>query len=278
MVDAFYPETLEEALKIRAKTGAIPYAGGTDLMVGRRREETYLFLNKLDELRQIKEDESFVRIGAGVTFSEALDSPLIPDIMKEALSGIGAPAIRNAGTFGGNLGNGSAKADSVLIEYVCDAKIRLANENEERIVPVSDFHLGHKRTILKDDELILEILLPRPLPNHYMYEKIGGREALAISRISFAGIFEPEDGIVKRLAVAFGAVSDTVQRFRDIEEKIVGKTLADAAAMKDEYLKMYGERLRFTKGRVSASYRETVCWNILEAFWDKFVTVPKEGV
>ena len=151
MVNGRSAASLQEALKIRANEKVVPYAGGTDLMVENRKDVTYLFLGKVPELRQITADDEYVRIGAAVTFTEALESPLVPALMKEAVAKIAAPAIRNAGTFGGNLGNGSAKADSVLIEFVSDAKLRLVSVRGERVVDVDAFYLGRKKLDLMED-------------------------------------------------------------------------------------------------------------------------------
>ena len=270
MVNGFVPQTLQEALEIRAKSNAVPYAGGTDLMVENRKDVDYLFIGRLAELRQITADDEYIRIGAAVTFTEALANDLVPPLMKEALARIAAPAIRNAGTFGGNLGNGSAKADSVLIEYAADAKVRLVSLRGERIVDVDRFYLGRKKLDLADDELIAEILLPAKGLEHYYYEKVGGRNALAISRVSFAGIFEEKDGRITRIAAAFGAVADTVLRFRDIEAMLTVKTLEEARALKADFINAYSERMVLTRGRVSAEYRKTVCLNLLGAFLGKF--------
>ena len=104
MVNGYKPTALQEALEIRARERVIPYAGGTDIMVKKPEGVPFLFINDIDEIRQIRDDGDFIRVGAAVTFTEALASELIPRIMKEAVSRIAAPAIRNAGTFGGNLG------------------------------------------------------------------------------------------------------------------------------------------------------------------------------
>ena len=90
MVHGFKPATLNEALSLLRDTRAVPYAGGTDLMVENRPGISYLFIGHLPELRQIRADESFVRIGAAVTFTQALESDLIPAFMKEALRRIAA--------------------------------------------------------------------------------------------------------------------------------------------------------------------------------------------
>ena len=270
MVNGYSPKTLKEALEIRAAFDVVPYAGGTDLMVENRKNPCYLFLNNVSELKQIAVDDKYIRIGAAVTFTQALESDLIPPLMKEAVSRIAAPAIRNAGTFGGNLGNGSAKADSVLIEFVSDAKLRLVSAKGERIVDVDKFYLGRKKLDLANDELIAEVLLPKCGLENYYYEKIGGRNALAISRVSFAGVFEEKDGKITNIAAAFGAVADTVLRYKDIEAMLIGKTLEEAKSLKADYLKAYAQRMVLTRGRVSAEYRKTVCMNLLGEFLSKF--------
>lgn len=270
MVNGYVATSLQEALEIRASHDVVPYAGGTDLMVENRQGVEYLFLNKVPELKKITVDNEYVRIGAAVTFTEALASPDVPQLMKEAVSRIAAPAIRNAGTFGGNLGNGSAKADSVLIEFVADAKLRLVSKKGERIVDVDKFYLGRKKLDLANDELIAEVLLPKKGLEQYSYEKVGGRNALAISRVSFAGVFAIENGKIVNVAAAFGAVADTVLRYKDIEATLIGKTIDEAKAMKEDYLKAYAERMVLTRGRVSAEYRKNVCMNLLDDFLTKF--------
>lgn len=270
MVNGYVAASLQEALEIRASHDVVPYAGGTDLMVENRQGVEYLFLGKVPELKKITADGEYVRIGAAVTFTEALADPNVPPLMKEAVSRIAAPAIRNAGTFGGNLGNGSAKADSVLIEFVSDAKLHLVSKGGERVVDVEKFYLGRKKLDLRPDELIAEILLPKKGLEQYSYEKVGGRNALAISRVSFAGVFAMENGRIANVAAAFGAVADTVLRYRDIEATLIGKTLDEAKAMKADYLRAYAERMVLTRGRVSAEYRKNVCMNLLGDFLTKF--------
>ncbi len=270
MVNGYAPTTLEEALKLMSEKTLVPYAGGTDLMVENRKNVEYLFLGKIKEIQNITADEEYIRIGAAVTFTEALNNGLVPPVMKDALAKIAAPAIRNAGTFGGNLGNGSAKADSVLIEFAADAKLLLKSSKGERIVPVEEFYLGRKKLCLKEDELITEILLPKEGLSDYYYEKVGGRNALAISRVSFVGIFAEEEGKITNVAAAFGAVADTVLRYKDIEAKLIGKTKEEAKALKEAYLNEYSERMVLTRGRVSSEYRKDVCLNLLKEFLTRF--------
>lgn len=270
MVNGYAAASLREALELRSHYDVVPYAGGTDLMVRNEPGREYLFLGRVPELKRIAVDDAYIRIGAAVTFTEALADSRVPQLMKEAVSRIAAPAIRNAGTFGGNLGNGSAKADSVLIEFAADAKLRLVSLHGERVIDVDKFYRGRKELDLNDDELIAEILLPKDGLEQYAYQKVGGRNALAISRVSFAGVFAQEDGRITNAAAAFGAVADTVLRYKDIEQTLIGRTVEEARAMKADYLKAYADRMVLTRGRVSAEYRKTVCMNLLGDFLTKF--------
>lgn len=266
MVNGYAPLTLTEALAIRAREAVVPYAGGTDLMV-QNRAGVYLFLNKIDELKQITDDGTYIRIGACVTFTEALSSGLVPALMKEAVSRIAAPAIRNAGTFGGNLGNASDKADSVLVEFAMDARLCLVSEAGERIIPVEDFFVKRGCNTLRDDELIAEILLPKEkCEKAYYYQKVGGRNALAISRIALAGVYEVTDGVVTDFTAAVIGGAAKFQRFKEIEATVIGKSVDEVRANINEYLKTYSESLVFTRGRVSAKYRRTVSMNLLRDY------------
>ena len=77
--------------------------------------------------------------------------------MKEAISSIASPAIRNLGTMGGNIGNGSSKGDSVLVLFVADAKLRIVSLRGERIIDIDKFYLGRKKLDLREDEIIVEL-------------------------------------------------------------------------------------------------------------------------
>lgn len=270
MVNGYLPTSLNEALKIRAAGDVIPYAGGTDLMVAERRDGDYLFVNKVPELKIIKREGETLRLGAACTFTELLEHPNTPALLKDALALIAAPAIRNEGTIGGNIANGSAKADSALIFFVADAKLKLASVRGERIIPIREFYLGRKQLALMPDELIVEILLPTRWLEHYFYQKIGARKALAISRVAFAGLLSVEDGIVRHCATAYGSVSDVIIRREDVDAMLIGKTVEQARALKSDYLAAYREAIVPIRGRVSAEYRKTVCLNLLEEFLTSF--------
>ncbi|MCL2368647.1 MAG: FAD binding domain-containing protein [Oscillospiraceae bacterium] len=266
MVNGFAPQTLREALEIRRREAVTPYGGGTDLMVEHRRSGQYLFLHRIPELRGITCDETYLRLGASATFSEVMEHPETPAILAEAISRIAAPAIRNLGTVGGNIGNGSPKADSVLVFFALDAKLRLMNADGERIVPIGDFYKGRKSLDLGADELIVEILLPRVTPGQYVYHKIGARAALAIARLSFAGVWSVEEGVITACATSFGAIDHVVVRRPEVDAMLIGVRVDDLDSVKARYLEAYDRELNPIAGRISAAYRKTVCMNLLDDF------------
>ncbi|MCL2578455.1 MAG: FAD binding domain-containing protein [Oscillospiraceae bacterium] len=268
MVKSFAPTTLAEALKLRKAHGLTLYTGGTDLMVEAKEDASYLFLHKIPELKEIKQDAQYIRFGAACTFSDLIDHPLTPKILKEACGQIAAPAIRNIGSIGGNIGNGSPKADSALIFMVTDSLVRLVCEDGERMLPLKEFYLGRKKLALRRDEIIAEVLIPRQNLDNYYYTKVGARNALAISRVAFAGILDVRDGVIRHCATAFGAVSDVILRPAEIDAMLTGKTLTQAKALRQDYLAAIDQVIVPIRGRVGVEYRKDVCLNLVRDFLD----------
>ena len=215
-------------------------------------------------------DDTYLRFGAACTFTETANSPHCPPILREAIAQIAAPAIRNLGTLGGNIGNGSAKADSVLIFFALDAVLRLQNADGERMVSIHDFYLGRKKLDLRSDELITEICIPKQIPHRHIYHKIGARAALAISRLSFAGLWSVENGKITALQTAFGAIEGVIVRKPEVDQMLIGASVSDLAnGLGDAYLKAYADALNPIDGRISAAYRKQVCLNLLGDFLEE---------
>jgi len=266
MVECVVARSLQEALEARQNPELIPYIGGTDLMVEGNEKASYLFLRKVPELRQIIVEEEQLRLGAAVSFTDLLKHPAVPQLLKDACIQVAAPAIRNGGSIGGNIGNGSAKADSALIFMVTDSKLRLMSVNGERYVTLKDFYQGRKKLDLRPDELIVEVIMPRKGLDNYYYHKVGAREALAISRLSFAGILEMDGDRIKHFATAFGSVAEVILRPNEIDAMMIGKTIEEAKAIKEDYLKAMDEFIVPIRGRVSIEYRKDVGMNLLKDF------------
>lgn len=236
-VEACYiPKTLEEALAIRKETGARPLAGGTDLMVQAARGTgiapvfpyPVMVISNLKELKGIcKEEDGTVVIKALCTPSEIASSPLVPYHVATAASQMGAVALRNSATIGGNIGNASPKGDLPQPLILLDADVELSSVDGVRTVLLDDFIKGSKKTDLHDDEIITAVRIPKVSATHLFYHKVGTRRANAISKLSLSCLALVEDGIVRDFRASTGAAGPKVRRSREAENIMIGLRLEE---------------------------------------------------
>ena len=268
MVGSYYPKTLEEALAAKAEhPSLVPYAGGTDWMVNRRDDTPLLFLNYIPSLREIRNTQEDIKIGACCTYSQLLESDAIPDILREAIIEVASPAIRNMGTLGGNICNASPAGDTLPVLYILDARVLLASVDGKRELPISSFIQGVRRIDFKPNELLESIIIPKAEFTRTYYKKVGARRAVAISKASFAAAMRVENGVVTAMPVAFGSVAPTVVRRPEIESTLVHKTPDEIRDMKDNIADMYEPYITpIDDQRSTAEYRRRVCLALLRDF------------
>jgi CO/xanthine dehydrogenase FAD-binding subunit len=233
-VDVLTPRSLEEALDLKAAhPDAVPIQGGTDVMVAlnfdRARPDVLLNLNEVAELRGWSRENGTLRLGAGLTYTEAMSGALPGELpaLAEASRTVGSPQIRNRGTIGGNLGTASPAGDALPPLLVEEAAIELASVRGTRRVPLEEFLLGVKRNALEADELIVAVVVaPRGQPQTFM--KVGPRNAMVIAVCSLAVVVDRERG---ELRAAFGSSAPTVPLVRSpIAEASTFPELVAAAA------------------------------------------------
>ena len=243
-VKCFIPETLEEALRIRKETGATILAGGSDLMVSNSMgagitpafRGDVMIITGLKELKGITETADTVEIGALTTSAEIAESPIAPELLKDAASRMGAIALRNSATIGGNIANASPKGDMPQPLILMDAEVVLKSLDGERRVLVDDFIIAHKKTELRDDEIITGIVIPKPQFTHIFYRKIGMRRANAISKLTLSAAATVRDGVLADFRASSGAAGPKVARSRKAEEILIGRKLEELSACKEEFL------------------------------------------
>ena len=243
-VKCFIPETLEEALRIRKETGATILAGGSDLMVSNSMgagitpafRGDVMIITGLKELKGITETADTVEIGALTTSAEIARSPIAPELLKDAASRMGAIALRNSATIGGNIANASPKGDMPQPLILMDAEVVLKSLDGERRVLVDDFIIAHKKTELRDDEIITGIVIPKPQFTHIFYRKIGMRRANAISKLTLSAAATVRDGVLADFRASSGAAGPKVARSRKAEEILIGRKLEELSACKEEFL------------------------------------------
>ena len=243
-VKCFIPETLEEALRIRKETGATILAGGSDLMVSNSMgagitpafRGDVMIITGLKELKGITETADTVEIGALTTSAEIARSPIAPELLKDAASRMGAIALRNSATIGGNIANASPKGDMPQPLILMDAEVVLKSLDGERRVLVDDFIIAHKKTELRDDEIITGIVIPKPQFTHIFYRKIGMRRANAISKLTLSAAATVRDGVLADFRASSGAAGPKVARSRKAEEILIGRKLEELSTCKEEFL------------------------------------------
>ena len=191
-MEVLTPRTLDEALRLKAaRPEARPIAGGTDLLVelnfDRTRPETILNLAEVPELKGWSRENGSVRLGAGLTYTEAMQPPLaeLLPALAEASRTVGSPQIRNRGTIGGNLGTASPAGDALPPLLVADGEVEVASVRGTRTMPVEDFLLGVKRNALEPDELIVAARV-RVAAGRETFMKVGPRNAMVIAVVSLA--------------------------------------------------------------------------------------------
>jgi CO/xanthine dehydrogenase FAD-binding subunit len=193
-VDVLTPRTLDEALRLKAeRPDAVPIQGGTDVMVelnfDRGRPATLLNLNEVPELRGSSRENGSLRLGSGLTYTQAMQLAEPLAALAEASRTVGGPQIRNRGTLGGNLGTASPAGDALPPLLVYDAQVELASTRGERSLPLTEFLVGPKRNALEPDELIVGVRFRAPGPRQ-TFMKVGPRNAMVIAVVSLALVVE----------------------------------------------------------------------------------------
>jgi len=278
MVRHIIPTSLNEALTYLSEGTFKIMAGGTDLMIQKRSSaglppkigQDVLYLFNLAELRYIKTEANYFKIGAMTPLEDVYHHPATPQLLKQVIYEMASPGIRHMATIAGNIGNASPAGDSLVALYVLDALVKLASTSGTRLVPISDVIIGVRKTIIRPDELISEILIPINQFDVIVWRKVGGRRADAISKVSFAALIKKQNDIISDMRIAFGAVSTTVIRNRQIEVEMQGFSQQDLIAKLPDILKKYGEIINpIDDQRSSAKYRHGVAINMVRHLIEK---------
>ena len=229
MVHYARPVSLDEALALAGAERWKILAGGTDFYPAqgtRPVTENILDINGLAELRGISDTAAHIVIGARTTWTDIVRAELPPafDALQQAGREVGSVQIQNTGTIAGNLCNASPAADGVPALLVLDAEVELRSAAATRYLLLGDFILGNRRTLLRPDELVTAVRVPKTsVAGASSFYKLGARRYLVIS-IAMAAVRLTlgEDGRIDTAAIAVGACSAVAQRLPDLERALVG--------------------------------------------------------
>ena len=231
----FTPTSVEQVLRLLDQHGtqARLIAGGTDLLVemeqGARRAPILIDIGRVAGLHKIALEEDSLHLGPLVTHNHLVSSPLVLENafpLAQAAWTVGAPAIRNRGTLGGNLITASPANDTITPLWAMGGSVTLRSLQGERILPLPEFYQGVRQIDLAPNEMLVGIEVPALGPtDRGMFVKLGLRRALAISVVNAAVILHFEDNVVTRARITLGSVAPTIIRAPEAEGMLVGGEL-----------------------------------------------------
>ncbi|WP_233863949.1 xanthine dehydrogenase small subunit [Paraburkholderia adhaesiva] len=270
----FAPRTLADFAALRA---ALPdarvLAGSTDvgLWVTKQFRDLgdVIYTGNVAELRTLTRDAQALTIGAAVPLEEAyaalaVDYPELAELWARFAS----LPIRNAGTLGGNVANGSPIGDSMPALLVLDAELVLRRDDCTRTLPLAAFYTGYQKNALAPGEFIEAIRVPRPAPTlRFRTYKVAKRYDQDISAVCAAFALDiGEDGVIANARVAFGGMAATPLRAAHAEAELTGARWDEPTAFRamDALTSDYEPLADF---RASAAYRAKVARNLLWRCW-----------
>jgi xanthine dehydrogenase iron-sulfur cluster and FAD-binding subunit A len=232
------PTSLVEVLELLRKFAgdARLIAGGTDVLVelqrGVRPTQTLIDITALHDLKYVRHEGATLALGALTTHNDVVASQecvRYAPPLAQACWEVGAPQIRNRATIAGNLITASPANDTITPLMALAAEVVLLSSAGERIVPLRDFYLGVRRTVMRPDELLREIRVPALSESQRgLFLKLGLRQAQAISVIDIALVITFEQDYVSEVRLALGSLAPTIVRAASVEAYLKGKQLDDA--------------------------------------------------
>jgi len=232
----FAPTTIDEALGLlREHADAKVLACGQSLMPALRLRlaapETIVDIGKIDDLRGVRDDGDALVIGAMTPHSTVQTDPLVAEhaqLISLATATVGDPQIRHRGTFGGSLAHADPAADLPVVAVALDASFVIAGAGGRRTVPAADFFEGIFSTALGDDELLVEVRVPKYTGWGAHYEKFS-RVAQGWSIVSVGAAVRVDGGAIAEARVGLGNMGPAPVRATAVEAALVGQpATADA--------------------------------------------------
>jgi len=237
-------------------------SGGTDLVLelergGHKGKSIIVDISRIAGMDTISRNDEEIHIGALVTHNQVAASEIIQKhaaCLAEASYQVGSPQIRNRGTIAGNLITASPANDTITPLIALDAHVVLVSSTGERRIKLSEFFTGVRKTVLRDDELLFEIIIPIDLRSKSAYYKFALRNAQAISLVNAAVQVNLADDLVTSASVTLGAVAPTIVRMKKVEDAITGKHIN--ALLELDFRPLLQEISPISDIRSSADYRE----------------------
>jgi xanthine dehydrogenase small subunit len=277
----FAPRTLAELLQLRAAhPKATLLAGCTDvgLWVSKQLRDLgdILYIGEVAELKRIERRADAIVIGAGVSLTDgygALDA-LYPQL-HEMWERFASVPIRNAGTLGGNVANGSPIGDSMPGLIALGARVVLQSVRGARTIALEDLYVDYMKKSMAADEIVAAIEVPLPAPGlQFRTYKLSKRYDSDISAVCAAFALRLDAGRIAQARVAFGGLAATPKRAPATERALQGQAWNETTA-RAAMAALDGDYTPLTDMRASAGYRAATARNLLHRF---FLETRADGV
>ncbi|MGO4329226.1 xanthine dehydrogenase small subunit [Cupriavidus sp. 2TAF22] len=269
----FYaPRTASAFAAIKAaEPGTRILAGSTDvgLWVTKQFRElgNLLYVGQVADLQDIREAGGAVEIGAGVSLERAyaaLDTahPELREMWKRFAS----LPIRNAGTLGGNIANGSPIGDSMPALIALGTEVVLQRGEVRRTLALEDLYLAYQKTAMAEGEFVAGLRVPLAAPQHFRTYKLSKRFDEDISAVCAAFAVTLADGVVTDARVAFGGMAATPKRGARTEAALLGQPWTEPT-VRAAMAELAQDYTPLSDMRATAAYRSRGAANLLYRFW-----------
>ena len=227
-----------------------------------------IFIGHLEDLRRIEAGKDEIRIGAGASYSDAAPELLeaFPHLAAY-WSRIAGWQVRNAGTIGGNIANGSPIGDTPPVLIALGAQLVLRRGAARRELPLEAFFLEYGKQDRAKGEMVEAVIVPRAAPGqHLAAYKISKRRDEDISSVAAGFAVTVENGAISAARLAFGGMAGVPKRAERAEAALVGARF-EAASFEAAAEALRGDFEPLSDWRASADYRMLAAQNLIRRFW-----------
>lgn len=268
------PHTIDELQELlAAHPAACLLAGATDvgLWVTKQMRELrqIIYIGRVAALKKISETAGSMEIGAGVSLEDAYAALCkhYPDQLTEMQQRFASQPIRNAGTLGGNVANGSPIGDSMPWLIALGADVVLQSRHGQRVLPVENFYLGYQKKDLAPGEFVSAVRIPlAPASVQFRTYKLSKRFGQDISAVCAAFAVTLDGNRIRTVRIAFGGMAATPRRAALAEAAMLNQPW-DEATMKAAQRGLEQDYAPLSDMRASSAYRMKAAQNLLQRFW-----------
>ncbi|MFZ6720031.1 xanthine dehydrogenase small subunit [Undibacterium sp. Ji49W] len=271
----FYaPRTLQQLAQVRAEQPqATILAGSTDvgLWVTKQMRDlgNIIYVREVDELQHISEVNGKLEIGAAVSLNDAYGAVCqhYPDELTEMWQRFASQSIRNTGTLGGSVANGSPIGDSAPWMIALGSEIVLRSVHGQRVLLLQDFYLDYMKKDMQPGEFVEAVRIPLPKAGQqFRTYKLAKRHDQDISAVCAAFAITLDGDIVRNAHIAFGGMAATSRRAPLAEAALNGQ-IWNEATLKQAMALLTQDYTPLTDMRASNTYRMQTAQNLLRRFW-----------